>query len=144
MPIRASQKHLYPPAAEWKAIRAEVLLRANDRCEWVDEWGRRCNAANHSMGTWWDAKHAKVWVSLTAGECDAATADGERVVMIVLTIAHVDQDPRNNGAPGDRPNLKALCQRHHNGLDRPHRIRHAHETRRARKATGDLFDGVTR
>lgn len=31
----------------------------------------------------------------------------------ILTVDHLDDDPSNNGVPGARPNLIALCQRCH-------------------------------
>jgi len=40
-------------------------------------------------------------------------------VKVILTIAHLDQDPTNN----KRSNLKALCQLCHNRLDAPHRAK---------------------
>lgn len=42
--------------------------------------------------------------------------------IVVLTVAHLDHDPRNNGDE----NLAALCQRCHNRYDAKHRA----ETRR--------------
>jgi 5-methylcytosine-specific restriction endonuclease McrA len=55
---------------------------------------------------------------------------------VVLTVGHLNHDPTDN-----RPeNLKAWCQRCHNTYDQPHRQANAAKTRRARKASGDLFD----
>lgn len=54
---------------------------------------------------------------------------------IVLTIAHLDQDPTNNADE----NLAALCQRCHNRHDAPHRAKNASKTRHAKKSDGDLF-----
>lgn len=51
--------------------------------------------------------------------------------MVVLTVAHLDHTPEN----ADEANLKALCQLCHNQYDAAHRA----ETRRSRKALGDLF-----
>ena len=135
MPIRPEMKPLYPPPKEWKKIRAEILERAQDRCEWIDPDGDRCNVPNHAYIQW---EELDGYRELTPGECDAAYADGEKVVMIVLTIAHIDQDPRNNGEPGNRPNLLALCQRHHNRLDAPHRAQGI-KRRRLEKMGSDLF-----
>lgn len=56
--------------------------------------------------------------------------------MVVLTIAHVDQDPVNNSLT----NLAAWCQRCHNRHDAPHRRLHAAETRRRRLNNLHLFD----
>lgn len=50
-------------------------------------------------------------------------------VRVVLTIAHLDQDPSNN----DASNLQALCQRCHLNHDRPFNVPKQAETRRRRK-----------
>lgn len=52
--------------------------------------------------------------------------------MVVLTVAHLDHVPENC----DDDNLMAMCQRCHNRYDARHRA----ETRRSRRAIGDLFD----
>ena len=97
---------------EWLAIRCAILNRARHRCEGTPGHYPNCRAAN--------------------GERHPATGS-----KVVLTIAHLDQDPANN-APD---NLRALCQRCHNALDAPWRRRNALATRQRRKASGDLFDG---
>jgi len=55
-------------------------------------------------------------------------------VRIVLTVAHLDQNPSNNAAL----NLRALCQRCHLAHDRAQHVASARATRRARKAAGNL------
>ena len=42
---------------------------------------------------------------------------------VVLTIAHLDQDRKNN----EKYNLRALCQRCHNIIDLPYRIKRRKE-----------------
>jgi len=111
MPIKPENRKLYPP--NWKAIRAEVLERAGNKCEFC---GR------HNWG----------WIDESGDTC----CGGPR---IVLTIAHLDHDPRNNGDPGNRPNLAALCQRCHNRHDAKMRAGHARVTRRAKVANRELF-----
>lgn len=86
MPIRPENRHFYA-GPEWKAIRASTLARAENRCEGSPAYPD-CRAVN--------------------GEPHPQT--GSRVV---LTIAHVDQDPANNEAV----NLRAWCQRCHNTHD---------------------------
>lgn len=50
-----------------------------------------------------------------------------KMAYIVLTIAHIyDEDPSNV----DENNLKALCQRCHNGLDAEMRARHRAESKK--------------
>lgn len=87
MPIRPERRALYPAREEWQAIREAILLRAGDCCEGSPRYPS-CRASN--------------------GEPHPVT--GSRVV---LTIAHMEHDPRDS-----RPEvLRALCQRCHNAHD---------------------------
>lgn len=136
MPIRDCRKHLYPPAFEWRVIREEVVARDDNRCKW-------CGMPNHI----WIARSGRnsdVWFRMmgvnTRGEAeDAVISWGSdprsewKPVRIVLTVAHIDRDPRNNGVPGKRPNLAALCQRCHLNHDRETHIVNAARTRDGRK-----------
>lgn len=97
MPIRPENRRRYPK--NWTAISTGVKERAGWRCEGSPKYPD-CRA-----------KH---------GEPHPVT--GSRVV---LTTAHLDHTPENNGAPGDRPNLRAWCQRCHNTYDLPHRLKNA-------------------
>lgn len=90
MPIRPENKNRYP--ANWKEIRAKILLRAGNKCEF-------CGIDNYAIR--------------------------ENGIKVVLTIAHLDHTPENCSDE----NLKALCQKCHNGYDRKHR----NETRSKRK-----------
>jgi hypothetical protein len=122
MPIK--DKSVYP--ADWAEISIATRERAGQKCE-------TCGVSNHAVGY---REKDGTFVRLAADKdsvgliADAAELDGFHVISIVLTVAHLNNDP------GDcRPeNLKALCQRCHNRLDAPMRARHAAETRR-RKAT---------
>lgn len=82
---------------------------------------------------------------------EALARPGEKVFMIVLTIAHLNGNPENNdGMDAGGPviptwrigesNLRALCQRCHNLWDAPMRAQNRRITRRSRMACGDLFD----
>ncbi|HYE20113.1 MAG TPA: hypothetical protein VEA69_16820 [Tepidisphaeraceae bacterium] len=122
MPIRPENKARYPK--DWKAIRARILARAGDRCEW-------CGVANYAMGT--RDKSGK-FHEMGAMEAESAHLDGEKVVRIVLTIAHV-HDPAPENCADD--NLAALCQRCHNRHDAPERLRGRRERQAAN--TGPLF-----
>lgn len=55
---------------------------------------------------------------------------------VVLTVAHLDDDPRNNRDN----NLAALCQRCHLSYDAPIHANHARETKRRKRdaARGQL------
>lgn len=140
MPIKPENRARYPK--DWTRISAEIRDRAGSRCEF-------CGVANGELGgrsptgDWHKAS--------TCGERllklewprpgDMAMCIGYdeplRIVRIVLTVAHLDHQPENC----DPSNLKALCQRCHNRYDRPHRKVNAARTNRAKKASGDLFDG---
>lgn len=114
MPIRAENKARYP--SDWKAISLEVREAAGWVCEGSPAYPD-CRAAN--------------------GEPHPSTGS-----KVVLTVAHLDHIPENCGEPGDRPNLKAWCQRCHNTYDMP--MRRAGIAQRAREASGvaDLFAEV--
>lgn len=117
MPISKEKRALYPPA-EWKKIREAILARARNRCEW-------CGRPNGEIvavlpcGCWALAAITDAFVCgfaradachLRLGRPHDPTEFGfGRFVKTVLTIAHVDRDPRNN-AP---ENLAATCQRCH-------------------------------
>ena len=95
----------------WKEIRAEVLERDGYRCKWC-------------------------------GAKDKELYEGpDRIAWIVLTTAHIDHDPTNNGEPGNRPNLAALCQKCHLTHDAKHHAKTARETRRSKLAIADMFGG---
>ncbi|MFZ0269902.1 hypothetical protein [Caulobacter sp.] len=115
MPIRPENRARYP--ADWKAISLEVRARAGNRCEGSPAYPdcREINGEEH-------------------------TDTGSKVV---LTVAHLDHVPENVGTPGDRPNLKAWCQRCHLTYDAPHHAATTRETRRRAMAgpTPDLFQG---
>ena len=105
MPIDYKRYH-----KDWKAIRAEVLERAGDRCE-------ECGVLNYDYGArdrfgkW----HTEVDIDgMKSDDGEHLWPDGyPKIIRIVLTISHTDHDINNNGEPGNRPNLKALCQRCH-------------------------------
>lgn len=123
MPIRPENQPLYPP--NWREISIDIRQgRAGGRCE-------QCGVPN---GVWRNHRTDR-WTH-DAGLAEAWILDGDRVARIVLTVAHLDHDPRHN----DPSNLKALCQRCHNRYDASHRRQTAQATRHHGKATGDLFD----
>lgn len=105
MPIRAGNKQRYPQ--DWKRIRAAILERAKDRCEF-------CGAPNHALGHWGDDQFVRVpkRIAQTPGIC-YIRGICRKVIRIVLTVAHLDHTPENC----DPENLRALCQRCHNRYD---------------------------
>lgn len=114
MPIRPENRKLYP--VNWRAISRRIRFeRAGGRCECTGqclpgggrhvcgcpEYPNRCTAIH-------GRKHPRT---------------GARVV---LTVAHLDHDPRNCA---DK-NLLALCQLCHNRMDAQHRA----DGRKARRS----------
>ena len=70
-----------------------------------------------------------------AGDLVACTAGHDiKLIMIVLTIAHLDHTPENC----DDDNLRAWCQRHHLGYDALHHKQTAYASRKARANTQEL------
>lgn len=144
MPIRTENRERYPK--DWPRIRERIRMRARNACE-------KCGIPN-GITTWRGVIDGRP-VFTKPGNAEYFDADsGEiahvardyshddtigRHVRIVCTVAHLrDQDP----AACEDSNLGFLCQRCHNLLDMPMRQAHARETRRARKAVGDLFGGA--
>lgn len=125
MPIKPENRHLYPPRKEWLAIRAEVLKREENRC-------RHCGVNNQAVGY---RTEDGIFHDLTG--CVDPRLDG--LLRIVLTIAHLDQDPGNNGKPGERPNLAALCQRCHLRHDQVQHMTNGRKTRDAKKGQESLL-----
>lgn len=141
MPIRPSEKARYP--ANWPEISLEVRERDGNRCKW-------CLVPNGE--TVLRPRDGEVYILPPTGAvhccetgelrgyCRGSEFPAGRLIRIVLTVAHLDRTPENVGQPGDRPNLVALCQRCHLRYDAPQHAANAAATRRARKASGDLFE----
>lgn len=134
MPISPEKRALYP--ANWKSeIRPRILARAGNCCE-------QCGVPNRAIG--WRNDDGKFNVVELDGDMKRVAelqhdyGDVFRLVMIVLTIAHLHDDSPANCAEN---NLAALCQRCHNILDMPMRKANAAATRRAKSQTPDLFGG---
>jgi len=130
MPIKPENRARYPK--EWPSIRADILARAGNRCEWPG-----CGVANRSVGIWRAGVFFKLADSVveTDESVDAAVADGGKVTEIVLTIAHKDHVPEHV----DHSNLAAWCQRHHLAYDREHHKQSAYMTRKARAGTMEMM-----
>lgn len=116
---------------DWKSIRGRILDRACNRCE-------QCGLHNYAVG--YRDKKGRFIPNSGTFSCDAsgrgkrsngkplsyseakAFADQynesneykNKYIVIVLTIAHLDHDIKNNADN----NLKALCQRCHLRYDR--------------------------
>ena len=119
----------YPP--NWKTeIRPRILDRDKNRC-------KKCGKHNYTVGYYQN----NVWYPNSGNDyydrigtmgaetykearevCDSWNEWGQleekHYIVIVLTIAHLDQDINNN----DDNNLAALCQRCHFRHDAPYRL----------------------
>lgn len=116
MPISPERQKLYPGGSirsvTWiREFRAPVLERAGNRCEGTPQ-RPTCRAEN-------------------------GKPHPDTLAIVVLTIAHMDQDVGNNAWE----NLRALCQLCHNRWDQESRTRNAISTRRRKLGHGtlDLF-----
>jgi 5-methylcytosine-specific restriction endonuclease McrA len=142
MPIKPENKARYP--ANWKEIRERILRRALHCCE-------QCSVPNGDIIVRGNGKDAGTYMNNEGKVFDAETGEylgqwrmsdyccNGNGVKIVLTIAHLDHVPEHC----DEDNLKALCQRCHLAYDAEHHRINAAETRRSRKAIGDLFAAPT-
>ena len=145
MPIKPENIARYP--AEWPAIRLQVLQRARYRCEWPG-----CGAQHHALGRW--QLTVAGWVfrdctaQLLAGRrqlltfterralcaADLDLAQEGKLIVIVLTVAHLDHVPEHC----ELTNLRAWCQRHHLAYDQDHHRQTAYMSRREKANTMEL------
>lgn len=142
MPIKSENRSLYP--VDWPAISRAAKERAGLRCTHPG-----CTARQYSVGRWindaW-MPHADYAVSYAQARQFAAEYSfflfgdepaprGEpKVIVIVLTVAHLNHDPTDC-----RPeNLAAMCQRHHLAYDRQHHNETAYATRMAKRGNLEL------
>jgi len=124
-PIKPEDRHKYP--SNWMNIRLKILERAGHKCEF-------CGVMNHDVG--YRDRNGKFW-STPGHMADAAALDGDKIIKIVLTIAHIDHDPTNN----DPENLKALCQKCHLNHDKDQHRLSRQKTRRKKLKIIDMFEG---
>lgn len=105
--------------SNWKTeIRPAIIERAKNRCEF-------CSVENYKLiirGTWngvecYQDEDGFIYNANTSeyigGDYLGEVHPTNKLVKIVLTVAHLDHDVNNN----DHSNLKALCQRCHNRHD---------------------------
>lgn len=135
---------LYP--RDWKQISDDAKQRSGWRCVHPG-----CTAAQYDYG-YWVLQPQPRWIRIggpcqSYGEAKRLAAEehfarfgdelGEyRIIVIVLTTAHLNHDPRDC-----RPeNLAPMCQRHHLAYDADLHRQTAYATRRRGMATGDLFE----
>lgn len=105
----------YP--ADWKTvIRPRILHREGHCCKW-------CGVLNKS-----DLPR-KCCTKPDYDERQKCRTCGKRRPRVVLTIAHLDHNPKNN----DDDNLAALCQRCHLAYDQVHHAKNARITRQKKR-----------
>lgn len=135
-PIKPENKKLYP--VNWKEIRAEIAERSRSRCEQCFKPGGETVVVgtDQNGASYWSVKRTQIWNDENGNPQDKDfTPIGATIrrVRIILTVAHLDQDPTNNGVPLCRLNLKHLCQRCHLAHDRKDNLAKAKATREAKK-----------
>lgn len=117
MPIDYRKYH-----PDWKTkIRPAILARAQNRCE-------DCKLPNYAEGY---RDETGEFVNVTNGGHDTALKSGRKLFRIVLTVAHLNHDIKDN-----RPsNLRALCQQCHLRLDAKF-----HQTARIQNNKGRFYE----
>jgi hypothetical protein len=138
MPIRPDLKALYPQ--DWRQISRRIRFeRAQGKCE-------RCHRPHGSLvyclpdGRWYDP-YSGCWISPEGIPIPTPSLPemlALQTTRVVLTCAHKDHDPRNNGDE----NLAAWCSRCHLSHDSEHHRAQRRMTFRVRQAIGDLFSGL--
>lgn len=139
MPIKPENRARYP--ADWSDVRNRILERARHQCEHDG-----CKARHRELGYWRDGAWVRLPQSLREAGFDRAgqivgCSDGPdiKIIMIVLTIAHLDHQPENCADD----NLRAWCQRHHLAYDAEHHKANAYRTRKDKARTSDMFEVAT-
>lgn len=143
MPIKPENKGRYP--ADWDDISLAAKQRAGWKC--VHEG---CTARQYAVGMWLEQGVRFNWYELVAPaetyaqarqnaaeESYAHNGDGpgcSKVIVIVLTTAHLDHNPENC-AP---ENLAPMCQRHHLAYDQKHHNQTGYMTRMAKRNNQEL------
>ena len=125
MPIKPENRHHYTKAAGWPEIRAAVLKRATLPCPDPRLQGSVCCelCCVPNGRVIYRQSNGPQWALILM-----EPRTGWKHVNVVLTIAHINQDPTDNRMV----NLLALCQRCHNRIDLPYRQRNAAATREKR------------
>lgn len=130
MPIKPENKSLYPK--DWPQISKAIRERAEHRCEF-------CGINNYEVGARdkkgkWHSEH-----SINGMKSDDGIrlfGDFPKMKKIVLTVAHLDHDPRNC----DPANLRALCQQCHLRYDTKHHSETSAKTREKKRGLRSLFE----
>ena len=142
MPIRPENKHRYPP--NWDEIREQILIRAGYQCEkcWKPDRVRVKVGDNGDwyddlINSWRDCDGHLITPKFTLGPWPIDCNTHQRVIKVVLTVAHLDHIIEHC----DPSNLRALCQRCHLTYDIAHHIQQHYMNRRD-SLTIDMFENT--
>jgi len=114
LPIKPENKDKYPD--DWDETREATLKKYNNRCAF-------CGVENHTFG--YRDENGK-FIKVEEGcALDIAALDGYKIIEIVLTRAHLNQDETDNR----EENVKPLCQKCHNNLDAARRAQTRYMTK---------------
>lgn len=143
MPVSRLDQRDYPGGSlrspEWLAIRARILEREQHRC-------KVCRVPDRVI-IWRDAE-TSTFMDSEGWIRDRDTGEAIRLEMfrdlypwirqtkVILTVAHLDHDKRNNADA----NLAALCQLHHLRLDRPRHVERRRLNRLRKLGMPDMFE----
>jgi hypothetical protein len=146
VPIKPENAARYP--ANWNHLAREAKERSGWKCVHMgcgarqyavgvwegDVWHELGHVGHELFGAYKDARQmaAEIQWERCGDEPNAAP----KVIVIVLTTAHLDHEPENC-AP---ENLAPMCQRHHLAYDAKHHAETAYTTRKAKANTLDLFE----
>ena len=126
MPIKPENRKLYP--GNWEKIRAEILVRAYFMCECLGECGGKHEPP---------AEQGEEYRGLGHFRCQRLHMHAHNDVVCVLTIAHLNHNPKDNR----RRNLKAMCQGCHLRYDKDHHQKNAAATRERRRQEAERGGG---
>jgi 5-methylcytosine-specific restriction endonuclease McrA len=112
---------------DWPAVSQRIRERDGHKCA-------RCGVVDRSAGYW----DGNAFVTITPPERDilvaAAEDEGRKVITVILTVAHLDQDSRNDADS----NLLLLCARCHRAHDREPNLLKASVTRWTKQGRGTI------
>ena len=123
---------LYPP--DWDEISARLKEAVGHKCE-------TCGAPEHEW-VYRRLDNPLIWISALddAGEAEwywNHEQYTDEPVQVILTTAHLDQNPGNN----DRSNLRVLCRGCHLRYDAPFHAVKARKTRLSKKHQAKVESG---
>lgn len=141
MPIRKDLKHLYPK--HWKQLSQQLKEQAGWCCQ-------ACGVPQYAIAYWQDGQYHLIkgsyyydQLEYTSNYKTALAAKKhlsewcdypQKLIVVVLTTAHLDHDPTNNTPE----NLRVLCAHCHLKHDQAHHVESRIRNARC-KETLDLF-----